>query len=116
MPRSREHQITLEGSPAYLVMKEAPRRIRAQPCAKLIATLVNPVDRLVSIFVHRMVHQNSKVYDKNRPNMTLEECFFNKNGDLRLPGMVRADEYHTHLLRYLTFFPPEQLHVVDGER
>ena len=117
MPRSRENQITLEGSPAYLVVKETPRRIRrAQPCAKLIATLVNPVDRLVSTFVHRMVHQNPKVYDKSRPNMTFEECFFNKKGDLRLSGMVRAGEYHTHLLRYLSFFPPEQLHVVDGER
>ena len=118
MPRSHEDQITLEGSPAYLVMKEAPRRIRrAQPCAKLIVTLVNPVDRLVSDFVHRMVHQNPKVYDKKHPNMTFEEFFFDgERGDLRLSVLVGVGKYYAHLLRYLSFFPSEQLHVVDGER
>ena len=117
MPHSREDQITLEGSPAYLVMKEAPRRIRgAQPCVKLIVTLVNPVDRLVSAFIHRMVHQNPKVYDNNRPKMTFEEFFFKESGAIRLSGMISAGKYYVHFLRYLSFFPPEQLHVVDGER
>ena len=117
MPPSREDQITLEGSPAYMAVKEAPRRIRhAQPCAKLILTLVNPVDRLVSVFVHRMVHKNPKVYDHNRPNMTFEECFFNESGALLLPKMVTNGRYYVHLLRYWSFFPPKHLHVVDGER
>ena len=116
MPRSREDQITLEGSPAYMVMKEAPRRIRrAQPCAKLIVTLVNPVDRLVSTFVHMMAHKNPKVYDKKHPDMTFEEfAFDNERGNLRRFDSV--GKYYVHLLRYLSFFPSEQLHVVDGER
>ena len=30
--------------------------------------------------------------------------------------MVGTGKYHIHLLSYLSYFPPEQLHLVDDER
>ncbi|PAA65350.1 hypothetical protein BOX15_Mlig018191g1 [Macrostomum lignano] len=116
MPLSRPGDVTLEKSPAYFVTEAAPARVwRMNTSIQLILILRDPVARVVSDYaqhVHRRV-------SKDLPPKPIESLVLTRNGDGRVnpnAKMVQTSLYHRHLRRWLRYFKPDQIHLVDGDR
>ena len=120
MPPSEPHQITVEGSPGYLPTWRSVRRVWAtNPCMKLIVTLVGPVERLISHFTHMAALDLPMLYKFGHPRdsqPTFHEFYFQENGQPKGDEAMGIGEskYYWHLDRWLLYFPPEQIHIVDG--
>jgi Sulfotransferase domain len=87
-----------EVSPRYLVDPSAPQRIcAANPNARLLLVVREPVDRLWSQFRYR---RQTTGYRGDF------EAYLADN-----PGAVERGRYHHHLTRFLDWFPLAQVHV-----
>jgi hypothetical protein len=99
--------ITGEATPAYIFHPNVPERMaKVIPQARLIALLRNPVDRSYSAYHHRV--------STGRESRTFEEVIradFD-DGSLRL---LSRSVYVDKLLRWLEFFPREQMLVLKSE-
>jgi len=95
-----------ESSPSYTVFpryRGVPERIRhVVPEAKLIYLVRDPIDRIVSHFLHRQVV---------RPG-AIEDAFADAG---RREGLVAPSRYWLQLERYLEHFAHEQILVVDSD-
>lgn len=99
-----------EASPVYLYDEDAPRLIREHcPDATLIALLRNPIERAYSHFLH--------LVRSGREPLRNFEAALEAEDERVASGWEwswhyrRMGFYHEQLSRYLTYFPPEQLHV-----
>lgn len=130
--RSREKQIgrpviTGEASPYYLAHPHSPRRIKEMlPTAKLIVMLRDPIDRALSHYNHQV--------RKNREPLSFAAAIDAEEDRLagELERMLEDENYYSHnfwaysyltrgryveqLLRWLDWFPSEQLLVINSER
>ncbi|XP_040295273.1 heparan sulfate glucosamine 3-O-sulfotransferase 2-like [Bufo bufo] len=112
MPRSLDHQITVEKTPSYFVTREAPRRIsHMSPRVKLIVVVRNPVTRAISDYTQTL----SKKPDIPSFN---ELAFLNRtSGEVDTSwNAIRIGLYALHLQPWLSHFPISQMHFVSGER
>jgi hypothetical protein len=95
-----------ESSPSYSAYpryKGVPARIRqVVPDARLIYLVRDPIDRIVSHFLHRQVV---------RPG-TLEDAFADAG---RREGLIGPSRYWLQLDRYLDHFSEQQILVVDSD-
>lgn len=98
-PSANEGSIRGEFSPRYLDDPASPGLIHAAfPDVKLIASLRNPVDMIVSL--------RAMISNFASPNG-------NKSEDiLRNPVFLGVGTYYRNLSRYLEVFPQENLHVI----
>jgi [heparan sulfate]-glucosamine 3-sulfotransferase 5 len=145
MPLTNENQITIEKSPAYFVTNGVPERIKAMNASiKLIVIMRDPVTRLISdfsqIFANRFkyilddydhgYHDLSNVnIDSQKAEMienkttdwleasrNLEEHVLREDGGIdEQRNIVRTGMYAMHLERWLSVFPRDQFHFVNGE-
>ncbi|CAJ0949121.1 unnamed protein product [Ranitomeya imitator] len=112
MPRSLDHQITVEKTPSYFVTREAPHRIsHMSPRVKLIVVVRNPVTRAISDYTQTL----SKKPDI--PSFS-ELAFLNRtSGEVDTSwNAIRIGLYALHLQPWLNHFPISQMHFVSGER
>src|SRR5262249_17430062 len=96
-----------EFSVRYLSLADVPARIkRVLPEAKLIVSLRNPVDQIYSNYWH-LQRQNFNMADSSQAPRSIVEALDKHRDFLTTPA-----RYATHLARWLTIFPREQLLVI----
>jgi hypothetical protein len=100
-----ESTIKGESSPIYFHAPEVPERIHKHfPKVKLIALLRNPADRLFSLYTYTKLNN----VGRTRVPSTFSEF-------IRLPEVLELSLHHKHLMRYLEYFPREQIKVLIYE-
>ena len=97
-----------ESSPSYSVhpyRPGVPERMQAViPGARLVYLVRDPIERIVSHYVHRSV---------NHPYIgSLEEALADPEHG---PELVAYSRYWHQLEQYLAYFPPEQILVVESD-
>ncbi|XP_016854165.2 heparan sulfate glucosamine 3-O-sulfotransferase 2 [Anolis carolinensis] len=112
MPRSLEHQLTLEKTPSYFVTREAPQRIfNMSREAKLVVVVRNPVTRAISDYTQTL---------SKTPGLPSFEGLSFRNRSLGQVNTswsaIRIGLYILHLEAWLQYFPLSQMHFVSGER
>uniref|UniRef100_A0A915E8N8 Matrin-type domain-containing protein n=1 Tax=Ditylenchus dipsaci TaxID=166011 RepID=A0A915E8N8_9BILA len=106
--------VIFEKSANYFDSEEAPMAIQALlPGAKLIVIMINPVDRAYSWFQHIASHNESLP-----GNLTADQVFM---GNISIAARLRRrclgpGLYAQHLDRWLDYFRPSQIILVDGQQ
>ena len=110
MPYSTADQVTIEKSPSYFVTPKVPQRIHTlSPNIKLILIVRDPIDRAISDF--SQLHSPGR----NSKNMTFENLVIADNQVDSSVSVIRVSTYDTHMARWLTLFPLQQIHIVNGD-
>jgi hypothetical protein len=100
--------------PDYLGREEVPARMRrAIPAIKIIVVLRNPIDRLVSAYYYYIKLGILPVLDINEviPRMLRGETI----GGPKARDLLGYGNYATHLRRYFSCFPREQILILLQE-
>jgi len=96
-----------EASPNYTkhpVHAGVPERMHAVvPNAKLIYVVRDPIDRIISHYVH--------FYSNNKEDRTLSEAL----SDLDRSRYVTCSKYYMQLQQYLKYYPPESILIIASE-
>ncbi|XP_072563034.1 bifunctional heparan sulfate N-deacetylase/N-sulfotransferase 4 [Paramormyrops kingsleyae] len=117
VPSNVTTDFLFEKSANYFPSEDSPRRAAALlPKAKIITLLINPSDRAYSWYQHQKAHE-----DRTALQYSFYEVIsagHHSPAELRslqsrclVPGL-----YATHLERWLTYFPPSQLLIIDGQQ
>ncbi|KAM9027263.1 bifunctional heparan sulfate N-deacetylase/N-sulfotransferase 3 isoform 3-T3 [Ara ararauna] len=106
-----------EKSANYFHSEEAPKRAASLiPKAKIITILIDPSDRAYSWYQHQRSHEDPAA---------LKFSFYQViTAGPRAPSELKALQkrclapgwYATHIERWLTYFPPYQLLIIDGQQ
>ncbi|XP_062469885.1 bifunctional heparan sulfate N-deacetylase/N-sulfotransferase 3 isoform X2 [Pezoporus occidentalis] len=106
-----------EKSATYFHSEEAPKRAASLiPKAKIITILIDPSDRAYSWYQHQRSHEDPAA---------LKFSFYQViTAGPRAPSDLKALQkrclapglYATHIERWLTYFPPYQLLIIDGQQ
>uniref|UniRef100_A0A8C9L6B2 Sulfotransferase n=1 Tax=Serinus canaria TaxID=9135 RepID=A0A8C9L6B2_SERCA len=106
-----------EKSANYFHSEEAPKRAASLiPKAKIITILIDPSDRAYSWYQHQRSHEDPAA---------LKFSFYQViTAGPRAPSELRALQkrclapgwYATHIERWLAYFPPYQLLIIDGQQ
>uniref|UniRef100_A0A8C9R4E2 Sulfotransferase n=1 Tax=Scleropages formosus TaxID=113540 RepID=A0A8C9R4E2_SCLFO len=113
MPFSYPGQITVEKTPAYFTSGKVPGRVhRMNPHIKLLLILRDPTERVLSdytqVFYNRL---------QRRKQLQPIESVLLRDGEINLDyKAVNRSLYYVHMQNWLRFFPPERIHIVDGDR
>lgn len=112
MPLARPGQLTVEKTPAYFTSVKVPERVvRTKPDVKLLLIVRDPTTRLLSDYTQVFHNQLEK---RKRPQ-PLEDLLM-RDGDLNLSyKALNRSLYHVHMERWLTVFPADSIHLVDGD-
>ncbi|XP_022105719.1 bifunctional heparan sulfate N-deacetylase/N-sulfotransferase 4-like [Acanthaster planci] len=108
--------VLFEKSATYFDNLHAPRRAHwLLPKAKLIAILIDPAKRAYSWYQHERAHENPASM-----NYTFHEVLTSGLEAPRPVALLRnrcldPGKYIQHLQRWLEFYPPTQLMVLDGD-
>uniref|UniRef100_A0A671X287 [heparan sulfate]-glucosamine N-sulfotransferase n=1 Tax=Sparus aurata TaxID=8175 RepID=A0A671X287_SPAAU len=117
VPSNVTTDFLFEKSANYFPSEESPRRAAALlPKAKIITLLINPSDRAYSWYQHQRAHEDHAAlqftfYDviSARPGAPAE--LRSLQSRCLIPGL-----YFTHLERWLTHYPTNQLMIIDGHQ
>ena len=111
MPLSFEDQITIEKTPSYFQSDKARERIyKFNKTIKLIVTFKHPVTRAISNF--RFVKSRRRSIKG-----TFQDFVTQNSGSLNLACRpLNTSLYVDHMKHWYSYFPKEQIHVVDGDR
>ncbi|XP_048472152.1 bifunctional heparan sulfate N-deacetylase/N-sulfotransferase 2 [Rhincodon typus] len=115
IPSNASTDFMFEKSANYFESEVVPKRAMALlPRAKIIAILINPVERAYSWYQHQRAHHDSAALNYTfyqvitaRPDAPREVRVLQNR--CLLPGW-----YATHIERWLTFYQPSQFLVVNG--
>lgn len=105
-----------EKSATYFDGELVPRRVHALlPYAKLITILISPSKRAYSWYQHIKAHGDPSAnnYTFNQV-ITASDTAPKPLRDLR-NRCLNPGKYAQHLERWLTYFAPQNLHIIDGE-
>ena len=108
-------EIGIEKTPSYFNTEKVPERIfRMNKELKFLLVVRDPVVRLISDYTQ--IRENHR--DKGRPFPPFEQIVLSSsNGSINTAyEAVKKSIYVVHLRRWLQYFPPDQLHVVNGDR
>ena len=122
MKLSTEWQITGEKSPSYFVVPGVPKRVKnyftkVHKEPKLLLVVREPVSRIVSDFTQGLFNRGDHVLD----NTSIQAEFIKRAIDPITRGVNRkwsaitVSKYSSHLQRWRTWFPREQLFIVNGD-
>ncbi|XP_060946926.1 bifunctional heparan sulfate N-deacetylase/N-sulfotransferase 4 isoform X1 [Limanda limanda] len=117
VPSNVSTDFLFEKSANYFPSEESPRRGAALlPKAKIITLLINPADRAYSWYQHQRAHEDHAAlrftfYDviSARPGAPAE--LRSLQSRCLIPGL-----YSTHLDRWLTHYPANQVMIIDGHQ
>uniref|UniRef100_A0A1B6ENZ1 [heparan sulfate]-glucosamine N-sulfotransferase n=1 Tax=Cuerna arida TaxID=1464854 RepID=A0A1B6ENZ1_9HEMI len=110
-------QYLFEKSATYFDGELVPRRAHALlPGAKLVTILISPAKRAYSWYQHTRVHRdpialNYSFYDIISASDTAPKVLRDLRNRCLNPG-----KYAQHLERWLTYYSPQQLHIIDGDQ
>uniref|UniRef100_A0A670Y0I5 [heparan sulfate]-glucosamine N-sulfotransferase n=1 Tax=Pseudonaja textilis TaxID=8673 RepID=A0A670Y0I5_PSETE len=116
IPSNASTDFMFEKSANYFDTEVVPKRSAALlPQAKIIAVLINPADRAYSWYQHQRAHNdpvalNYTFYQTISAGPQAPQELHNLQSRCLNPGL-----YSTHLERWLTYFPPGQILIVDGQ-
>jgi len=121
LTENKEHFVTGEASPRYLIHPDAPKRAYdTLPKVKLIALLRNPVDRAYSHYHH--MERKGKEPLSFKEAIEREAGQFNQNMEQVLENYKAISSsyltrgiYANQLKRWMEFFPKEQFLIVKSE-
>ncbi|XP_038051769.1 heparan sulfate glucosamine 3-O-sulfotransferase 1-like [Patiria miniata] len=134
-------QISMEKTPAYSLHPNVPAMVKALlPDVKLIIIMRDPVERAISDFVHVQVTvakhclkqkafvsfiselrnitlpKGCDFFIHSEINNTFEESVIDSNGRVKVGSqLISRGVYVQDIQRYLEYFNPEQILVLDGE-
>ncbi len=104
---NKNTKIAGEASPSYtnypLKPGVAERIFKLIPDVKLIYILRDPIDRMISQYVHR--------YAENTENRTIEEVFENLDDN----PYIQRSQYAMQLDEYLSYFPMSNILITTAE-
>lgn len=114
MPLTNDSEIGIEKSPSYFVIPKVPKRIRqASKDVKLILIVRNPVQRTISDYTQL----DLKKARKQRTRPSIEQSMFKPDGTFKLSkGLIKVSLYDVHFQRWLRYFKPKELLVVNGDQ
>lgn len=118
---NKEHYVTGEASPRYLIHPDAPKRAYdTLPKVKLIALLRNPVDRAYSHYHH--MERKGKEPLSFEESVERERVQFNQNMEQVLENYKAISSsyltrgiYVDQLKRWMKYFPKEQFLILKSE-
>lgn len=114
---SSSTQFLFEKSATYFDGESVPKRAHALlPTAKLITILISPAKRAYSWYQHTRSHGdivalNYTFHDIVTANDTSSKSLRDLRNRCLNPG-----KYAQHLERWLSFYLPQQLHIIDGDQ
>ncbi|KAK9869670.1 hypothetical protein WA026_003418 [Henosepilachna vigintioctopunctata] len=105
-----------EKSATYFDGELVPRRVHALlPYAKLITILISPAKRAYSWYQHIRAHGDTSANNYTfHQVITATDTAPKPLRDLR-NRCLNPGKYAQHLERWLTYFAPQNLHIIDGE-
>ncbi|XP_076169765.1 N-deacetylase and N-sulfotransferase sfl isoform X2 [Ptiloglossa arizonensis] len=115
--KNESSRYLFEKSATYFDGELVPRRAHALlPRAKLITILLSPARRAYSWYQHTRVHgyQVANNYSFHSV-ITASDTAPKPLRDLR-NRCLNPGKYAQHLERWLSYYPPQQLHIIDGEQ
>uniref|UniRef100_A0A8D9AFM7 [heparan sulfate]-glucosamine N-sulfotransferase n=1 Tax=Cacopsylla melanoneura TaxID=428564 RepID=A0A8D9AFM7_9HEMI len=110
-------QYLFEKSATYFDGDLVPKRVQALlPQVKLVTILISPIKRAYSWYQHTKSHGdqlalNHTFYDIITANESAPKPIKDLRNRCLNPG-----KYAQHLERWLIHFPPQQLHIIDGDQ
>uniref|UniRef100_A0A9L0QX24 [heparan sulfate]-glucosamine N-sulfotransferase n=1 Tax=Equus caballus TaxID=9796 RepID=A0A9L0QX24_HORSE len=117
VPSNVTTDFLFEKSANYFHSEEAPKRAASLvPKAKIITILIDPSDRAYSWYQHQRSHEDPAA---------LKFSFYDViSAGPRAPSELRALQkrclvpgwYASHIERWLVYFPPFQLLIIDGQQ
>ncbi|XP_070569688.1 heparan sulfate glucosamine 3-O-sulfotransferase 1-like [Ptychodera flava] len=126
MPYTTAKQLVFEKTPKYFVFPhDVPRKMYTDlsPTVKIVLILCDPVRRAVSDFLHESLIRSSvgqRMETSRIPNhyflaTNFAESVMEKSGNLNYYNeLIDTGIYIKHILRWLEYFPPSQIHAVDA--
>ncbi|KAM9329093.1 bifunctional heparan sulfate N-deacetylase/N-sulfotransferase 4 [Gastrophryne carolinensis] len=115
-PYNTTSDFLFEKSANYFHSEEVPKRASALlPKAKIITILIDPSDRAYSWYQHQRSHEDSTAqkysfYEVITADSTASLELQTLKKKCLVPGW-----YASHIERWLTYFPPSQLLIIDGQ-
>lgn len=110
MPKTYDHQVTVEKTPGYFVTRDVPKRIfEMDPAIKLILVVRDPVTRAISDYCQAMSKHAMKSFEKMA---LLDERLGLVNTSW---GAIKIGVYAKHMEHWLQVFSLDQIHLVDGQ-
>ena len=110
MALSMADQITMEKSPLYWPVNEAPRRIyEYNPDVKLILVVRDPACRIGSDFFF------GQIIGYVPKNLTFEECMLDRNNKEMRDFLGHPSIYDKIMKRWLQYFPLENFKIIKNE-
>ncbi|XP_067259115.1 bifunctional heparan sulfate N-deacetylase/N-sulfotransferase 4 isoform X1 [Chanodichthys erythropterus] len=117
VPSNVSTDFLFEKSANYFPSEETPKRAAALlPKAKILTLLINPSDRAYSWYQHQRAHEDPAAlqfsfYEVISADQLAPPELRSLQNRCLVPGL-----YATHLERWLTYYPPNQLMIIDGQQ
>ncbi|XP_065215137.1 bifunctional heparan sulfate N-deacetylase/N-sulfotransferase [Planococcus citri] len=113
---STSTQFLFEKSATYFDGESVPKRAHALlPSAKLVTILISPAKRAYSWYQHTRNHGDSVALNYTfHEVITANDTAPKHLRDLR-NRCLNPGKYAQHLERWLSFYVPQQLHIIDGD-
>ena len=114
MPCSKDGQLTLEKTPAYILDDETPERIyHMNKDIKLILVVRDPVHRTISDYVQFKVRDHiEQVANRSFELMSFLSHTYEPNVTF---DPVKWSIYYRYFSNYLQYFSLNQMHILDGD-
>eukprot|EP00117_Sycon_ciliatum_P012908 scpid22021/ scgid13784/ Bifunctional heparan sulfate N-deacetylase/N-sulfotransferase; Glucosaminyl N-deacetylase/N-sulfotransferase; Sulfateless; Heparan sulfate N-deacetylase; Heparan sulfate N-sulfotransferase len=106
----------VEKSATYFDSYMSPLRAwRLMPSVKVIVILVDPVKRAYSWWQHQVAHKDPITTQVSFRTLLLRNHRHNRAKSVLKQRCLFPGQYAVHLKRWLAFFGPKQIHIIDGE-
>lgn len=114
MPPILPGQICMEKTPGYFHTAGVPKKLwETNNQTKLVLIVRNPVSRLISDYNQF----RTRHLERGNDYPPLEHFLFTPTGNINIGYQpLQRSIYHYHLVRWMRYFPPEQIHIVDGDK
>ena len=106
-------QLTLDSTPGYFHTPEVPERMRRLVSkSRLLIIVRDPVIRAISDWYQL----DLKAVLHGKPSIPFEKQAITANGHVNTDYQVlQRSHYNVHLRRWLDYFSPRRIHIVDGD-
>ncbi|KAJ9581959.1 hypothetical protein L9F63_003712, partial [Diploptera punctata] len=117
VPKNATARYLFEKSATYFDGDLVPRRAHALlPHAKLVTILISPARRAYSWYQHTRAHGDQVALNYSfHQVITASDTAPKQLRELR-NRCLNPGKYSQHLERWLSYYPPQQLHIIDGDQ
>ncbi|XP_046391931.1 bifunctional heparan sulfate N-deacetylase/N-sulfotransferase isoform X2 [Ischnura elegans] len=116
VPKNSTARYLFEKSATYFDGDLVPKRVHALlPHAKLVTILISPSRRAYSWYQHMRAHGDAVAKNYTFYEVVTATDTAPKNLRELRNRCLNPGKYSQHLERWLSYFPPQQLHIIDGD-